>query len=178
MRPLPPPGSLPTPGRPVLVPYDPAWPARFAAYRDELLAAGGAIFAVIHHIGSTSVPGLGAKPTIDIMPGLRRYEDGYALVEPLEARGYDYLGEYGLPGRHFFRRMKDSHVHTYVVGQGQWHDQLDFRDYLRAHPWARDAYWALKRELARTHDNVGDYAEAKSDFVADILRRAREPGRT
>jgi GrpB-like predicted nucleotidyltransferase (UPF0157 family) len=157
----------------VLVPYDPAWPTRFEAYRDELLEAGGPWLEVVHHIGSTSVPGLGAKPVIDIMPGLRRYEDGLQLVEPLQARGYEYLGEYGLPGRHFFRRMKDSHVHVYTVGQGQWHDQLAFRDYLRAHDWARDAYWQLKCQLARAHDDIDDYADAKSNFVADILRRAR-----
>ncbi len=170
---LPEPGSCPTPGPPVLAPYDPDWPRRFERYRDAILAACGPVFHCIEHIGSTSVPGLGAKDVIDMMPGLRSHADGLRCVEPLEALGYKYMGAYGLERRHFFRRMKDCHLHMYVPGEGQWDDQLAFRDYLRAHPSARDAYWQLKQRLAAQHDDIGSYAEAKSDFIAGILERAR-----
>jgi GrpB-like predicted nucleotidyltransferase (UPF0157 family) len=171
---LPEPGSVPTPGPPALVPYDPTWPERFARYRDAILEVCGTWVSHIEHIGSTAVPGLGAKDVIDMMPALRHHDLGPRCAEPLAALGFEYLGAYGLERRHFFRRMKDCHLHMYAPGEGQWDDQLAFRDYLRAHPSVRDAYWLLKQRLAGEHRTIDAYAEAKTGFVQDVLRRARE----
>ena len=171
---LPSPGSSPTPGPAVLVPYDPGWPARFARYRDAIMATCGPWLTHIEHIGSTAVPGLGAKPVIDMMPALRHHDDGPRCAEAMAALGFDYLGAYGLERRHFYRRMKDCHAHMYVPGEGQWRAQLAFRDTLRAHTWAREEYWQLKQRLAAEHDRIDAYAEAKSTFVARILAHARE----
>ena len=151
--------------------YDPAWPARFEAARF-------AISIAVEHIGSTSVPGLAAKPIIDVMPSLRRFEDGHACVAPLEALGYVYRGEYGIPGRHYFvssnsQGRRDQHVHMLVIGSDPWTRHLLFRDYLRAHPAAALEYAALKRALAAQYRwEMDAYADSKSGFVQDILARA------
>jgi GrpB-like predicted nucleotidyltransferase (UPF0157 family) len=116
------------------------------------------------------------------MPALVSFEAGVACVEPLEALGYDYRGEFGIPRRHYFVRYADDsdvglteHVHMYSPGEGQWGDHIAFRDYLRAHDEERDEYVALKRVLAERHaHDVEAYADAKSDFVQRILRLARE----
>lgn len=169
-----------------LVPYDPGWPAAASRLAEELLAvcgpAGAGAITGVEHIGSTSIPGCAAKPVIDLMPALVNFEAGLDCVEPLAALGYDYRGEYGLPRRHYFSRRADAstvgldeHVHMYTPGEGQWDDQLAFRDYLRAHDEARDEYVALKRVLAERHPHDGQaYADDKSEFVQRILRLARE----
>jgi len=127
----------------------------------------------VHHIGSTSVPGLLAKPIIDLMPGLRSFEAGLEIVEAMSALGFEARAEFGIPRRHYFDR-EDVHVHAFVPGEGQWQAHLDFRDYLRAHEDARTEYAALKRDLQqRFRFEREQYADAKSDFVASILRRAR-----
>lgn len=157
----------------VLAEYDPAWPRRYEGWRDRILAACGDLIAEIHHIGSTAVPGLLAKPVIDIMPGLAQFEDGFALVEPLQALGFDSRGEFGIAGRHYFSRA-DVHVHVYAVGESNWHSQLAFRDALRQSEDARKAYAALKRELQQRHRfDRPAYTEAKSEFVTTILDRVR-----
>ncbi len=174
---LPSPGSVPTPGPVVLVAYDPAWPERFARYRDAIMGACGAWLTHIEHIGSTAVPGLGAKPVIDMMPALRSHDDGPRCAEAMAGLGYEYLGSYGLERRHFYRRMDSCHAHMWVPGEGQWHAQLAFRDFLRAHTWDRDEYWRLKLQLAVSHrDERNAYSEAKSGFVARILALAGTDG--
>jgi len=166
--------SSPTPGPVVLTPYDPAWPARFARYRDAVLEVCAPWLTHIEHVGSTAVRGLGAKPVIDMMPALRSHADGPRCAEAMAALGFEYMGAYGLERRHFYRRMDDCHAHMYVPGEGQWHAQLAFRDYLRANAPAREEYWQLKLALATAHrDDRNAYSEAKSDFVARVLALAR-----
>ena len=146
-------------------------------------ACGDALIA-IEHVGSTSIAGLGAKPIIDVMPGLRAFEDGPRTVSPLERIGYEYRGEYGIPGRHFF--VKDdpetgeriTNVHMYAVGHDEWIAHLALRDYLRQHDEWRDRYWSLKQALAARYPNdVEAYAEAKTEFVREVVaRHLRETG--
>jgi GrpB-like predicted nucleotidyltransferase (UPF0157 family) len=157
----------------VLYPYDAAWPGRYERWRALILEACGEAIVEIHHIGSTSVPGMLAKPVIDIMPGLARFEDGREMVAGMEGLGFEARGEYGIPLRHYFHRP-DVHVHAYPVGQSQWWDQLLFRDYLRGHAEAREAYAALKEELRRSFrfDRVA-FSDHKSEFVAEVLAKAR-----
>lgn len=162
----------------MLAPPNPAWPARFHALRDEILTACGGLLIAIEHIGSTSIPGLAAKPVIDIMPGIRTFEDGARCAAPLQALGYDYRGEFGIPGRHFFRKddpatgERIANVHMYAVGHDEWIAHLAFRDYLRAHPEWRDRYEALKQGLAaRYAGDIEAYAEAKTEFVKEVVAR-------
>ena len=164
------------PKQPVeIVEFDPAWPAMFEEEKARILEACGEWLETVEHIGSTSVPGLAAKPIIDMMPGLRRLEDGRHCIEPMEKLGYQYLGEYGIPERLYFNRgvPRSHHVHMFVVGHGQWDRHLLFRDYLRTHPQAAAAYADLKRELARRHREDRDaYTDAKTEFVRTIEAQA------
>ena len=159
-----------------LVPYDPAWPATFADIRERILAACDGVVVDVEHIGSTSIPGLAAKDVVDLMPGLRSFEDGERCVEAMESLGFEYKGEFGIPGRHYFnfddpatgRRLHNCHM--YAVGHDEWVAHIAFRDYLRAHDDWRDRYDALKRELAVKYpEDVEAYAGAKTDFVKEVV---------
>lgn len=162
--------------RVVLVPYNPKWPARFEAAKAAILEACAGIVKTVEHIGSTSIPGLAAKDIIDMMPGLERFEDGQRCVAGLEGLGYEYRGEFGIPGRHYFVRNdretgeRLEHLHMYAIGHDEWTAHLALRDYLRAHDEWRDRYEALKRELAAKYPtDVETYAEAKTEFVKQVV---------
>lgn len=129
----------------VLYDHDPAWAERFLHIASELRDALGDEVVAIEHIGSTSVPGLVAKPVIDVLLGLHRVPP--AGIERMEARGYEYRGAFGLLERAYFTKQ-DIHIHGYEVGKGQWATHLLFRDYLRDNADAREEYAAAKRALA------------------------------
>ncbi|HLB24647.1 MAG TPA: GrpB family protein [Dehalococcoidia bacterium] len=175
--------------------YDPSWPARFEAERDLIYATGGRdAFTRIEHMGSTAVPGLAAKPIIDMMPGLRSLDDARALIPKLESIGYAYVPEFeqdtalgpGMPFRRYLRKDREGarafHVHMVEHGSDFWREHLLFRDYLRAFPAEADAYAALKRELAAqfnanltpTSDTNVGYTDLKTEFVERCKSRARE----
>ena len=159
----------------ILHEYDPAWEQLYQQWRERILQACGPLVTEIHHVGSTAVPGLLAKPVIDIMPGVADFEDGFSIVRAMQDLGFQSRGEFGILLRHYFNRA-DVHVHVYPVGQGQWHNQLLFRDYLRTHQDTRTAYANLKRDLQHRHRyNREAYTEAKSDFIASTLAAARVP---
>ncbi len=112
---------------------------------------------MVEHIGSTAVPGLVAKPILDLLAGLQPL-DVAPGVAAMEALGYEYLGEYGIPGREFFRKGGDArthHVHAVELGGPQWVRHVAFRDYLRAHPDEAARYGAAKRSAATAVD--GDW---------------------
>jgi GrpB-like predicted nucleotidyltransferase (UPF0157 family) len=160
----------------VLVPHDPAWPAHFAAARDEILSACAGLVIEVHHVGSTSIPGIAAKPIIDMMPIVRRFEDGAACAGGLRELGYEYRGEYGIAGRHYFVRgdPRSHQVHMYAADHPEVERHLRFRDYLRTHPDERAAYESLKRDLAtRFGNDMQAYAAAKTPFCERIDRLAR-----
>lgn len=160
----------------LVVEYDPQWPRRYEEERSRIAAALGRLIAGIEHVGSTAVPGLGGKPVIDIMIGVARFEDGERCVGPLEGLAYEYLGEFGIPGRLYFRKgiPRTHQVHLVEQGGDFWEDQLLFRDFLRAHTETAEDYYNLKKELAakfRTDREV--YADAKTPFIQAVLDRAR-----
>ncbi len=178
MPPLPPP---PSPAHPVvLVPYDPTWPNRFATERDVIAKALGDRAVAIEHIGSTAVPGLLAKPKIDIMVGLRRLGEAPECIPALEALGYTYRpeAEQDIPDRRYLDKgppgARTHHVHMVEFGGPFWMRQLLFRNFLRLHPDRAVAYGALKEELAAryTTDRVG-YTEAKGPFILATVADAR-----
>jgi GrpB-like predicted nucleotidyltransferase (UPF0157 family) len=161
----------------VIVDYDPAWPARFEVMRDRLARALGPTAIRIDHVGSTSVPGLAAKPIIDIQVSVPDVADAAAFTEAIEAQGF--ASRMIEPGHHYFRPPpglpRDYQVHVCTTG-GDWEwRHLLFRDYLRADPETRAAYEALKRDLAMrfTHDRIG-YNDAKGPFIDAAVERAAE----
>lgn len=159
-----------------LVPPDPGWPAQARQLADAIRSACHPHVTHVHHIGSTSVPGLPAKPIIDLMPELASFEAGHAIVEPMRQLGFEAFGDYGIHRRHYFHRrggsQPDANVHCFAPGDGQWHWHLTFRDHLRTHPADRDRYFQLKTELAAHHPHgVEAYANGKSAFIRGILSR-------
>ena len=171
--------NTPAPNEVVLVEYDPSWPARFEAIRRDIERACGDLIVRVEHVGSTSIPGMAAKPIIDVQPGLRTFEDGFQCVEPMRRLGYVSRGEWGMPGRHYFVRDHADglreHVHMLVVDSERWHEMPLFRDYLIARPEAAREYEALKRRLAVEFGfDREQYTDAKAEFVQRVLAQARE----
>jgi GrpB-like predicted nucleotidyltransferase (UPF0157 family) len=158
-----------------LVNYDPAWPALFQSQRETIAALLGHP-ADIHHIGSTSVPGLCAKPKLDIDAVLLSNEARIDATERLKSFGYVFHGDpYGADRWTFTRDETPYGTRLYLSlpGNPAHRDRILFRDYLRAHPEAVENYAALKRRLAMEANGDWDhYTGGKSDFVADILRKA------
>lgn len=159
----------------VIVDYDPAWPDRYLEWRNRLANALGDLAVRIEHVGSTAVPGLAAKPIVDIEISVLNIDDEPAYVPPIEAAGIALRSRD--THHRYFRpapgRPRDVQVHV-CVAEGTWErDHLLFRDYLRAHDDVRDNYARLKRELASRYpdDRVG-YTEAKSEFITEVLRTA------
>ena len=164
----------------ILVAYDPDWPRRFEQERAVLAAVFAGDEAAIEHVGSTAVPGLGAKPVIDIMVGVSRLSEADGRIATLEAAGYEYVQAYEnqLPERRYFRKPgfgpRFYHLHCVVRGDDFWVRHIAFRDYLRAHPEAAAAYYELKRELA-ARCRKEDYTDAKSPFIQGVLASALRP---
>ena len=158
--------------------YDSAWPGAYERERTAILGALGELVFAIEHVGSTSVPGLGAKPIIDIMIGLRELTDHARCVAPLQSLGYEHKGEVGIPDRHYFRKPvlgpRTHQIHMVEHGSDFWVRHLLFRDYLRANPDKAAAYDRLKRELAERFgtDREG-YTEAKTEFIRSAEAKAR-----
>jgi GrpB-like predicted nucleotidyltransferase (UPF0157 family) len=154
-----------------IVDYDGSWPTRFATERTRITAAMGDRALRIEHVGSTSVPGLAAKPIIDISVGVDDPDDDAALVPALIGAGYP-LRVIEPEHRMFRSPQRDVHVHVWREGSDGQREQLLFRDRLRVNADDRVLYESVKRELAeRKWDSMGDYAEAKTDVVAEIMRR-------
>jgi GrpB-like predicted nucleotidyltransferase (UPF0157 family) len=158
-------------------PYDQTWPARFEEERLLLQQAiGGFLTGDIHHVGSTAVPGLDAKPVIDILAGVRDLATARPCITLLIPLGYWYA-PYRAGQMHWFCKPHPSrrthHLHLVPAASARYRDELRFRDYLRDHPQARAGYVALKRDLAtRFRSDREAYTEAKTGFVQHILRRA------
>ena len=155
--------------------YDPAWPGHFAAEKDSILSRLKGFDAEIAHVGSTAVPGLAAKPTIDLMIGVGELRLTAEQIEAMTDMGYAYLGEYGIPGRHFFRKgtPPTHHVHWVRRDADFWQKQVVFRDYLRANPSEFGEYEAVKKDLAAKfqHDRAA-YTSGKTACIKALLKKA------
>jgi GrpB-like predicted nucleotidyltransferase (UPF0157 family) len=150
---------------------DARWVALYEQEAAKLRPAIGALVAGIEHFGSTSIPGIKAKPILDIMVGLRRFDDGPTLIAPLEALDYRYLGADIVPDDHLFGlgEPRLHLLHAVEFGGYHWNRNLRFRDALRADPALAAAYEAHKLELAqRFADSRAEYTAAKKDFIDRI----------
>jgi GrpB-like predicted nucleotidyltransferase (UPF0157 family) len=163
-------------GEVTLMPYNALWPVLFEQERRRIAGALQESFLEIQHVGSTAVPGLEAKPILDIAVAIEEFEQGFELVERLTALGYEFKGEYGIAGRHFFTlgNLTTHHLHMVERRSDFWHEHLLFRDQLRACEEDRIRYQALKRELAERHrTNRDSYTDGKTAFICEVLERAR-----
>ena len=160
----------------VAVDYDPRWPALFESEKERLAVLLGARAVDIQHIGSTAIPGLAAKPIIDIAVGFQELQTAESCIPLLEDAGYAYEPdlEAALPGRRFLWRVNSAgqryHLHVASIHSPLWINPLAFRDYLRRHPKAVSEYRQLKAALAEAcGSDIGAYVDGKAGFVQKIL---------
>jgi len=160
----------------IVVPYNPDWPQIFKIESEKIKRALGSNCIAIHHIGSTSVPGLSAKPVIDIIGVVK---DPKQAIQSLESLGFKYKGEYNIPMRFYFKRLEgiETNLHVYREGHPEIELNLLFRDYLRKHPDVRDEYAKLKEDLLRkkssyekNNSSFTGYNLGKDAFIRKILQ--------
>lgn len=160
-----------------IAPYDPKWPELFEHERAALaVALSPWLVGPIEHIGSTAVPGLAAKPVIDIMAAVRDLDSSRPAIEALTKVGYCYW-PYREDVMHWFCKPSDAlrthHLHLVPLRSQLWLDRLAFRDYLRSNPTIAAEYATLKRELARQYEwDRETYTDAKLPFVERVLKLA------
>ena len=166
-----------------VVDHDPGWAEAGAAEAARVAEVLDAV--AVEHVGSTAVPGLAAKPVLDLLAGLPRPAVTVSQIHAMEELGYECLGEFGLPGRIFFhkdaRGRRTHHVHAVEHGSDRWRGHLAVRDFLRTHPDEAARYAEIKRAAAARTAGRDAYWEAKSAYVEDLARRAlavhgRPPG--
>ncbi len=151
-----------------VVPYDPNWPRAFEEEAKKLEGILGSHCLKIYHIGSTAVPGLAAKPIIDIMVVVKDILEVDKLIPHFEELGYVAKGEHGMPFRRFFQ-TKTHHIHVFEESSAEVERHLQFRDYLRANDQALTEYESLKLFLAKQHpDDRHAYTAGKEAFVYKI----------
>jgi len=157
-------------------PYDSHWPQLFSTQATALRQALGETALRIDHIGSTSVPGLAAKPVIDIQISVRAFDPLEAFQHPLEGLGYVFRANNPERTKRYFREApgtRETHIHVRCLGS--WAEQfaLLFRDYLRLHPDDANAYAALKRQLAEQYgEDRHGYTDAKDPFIWQVIYKA------
>lgn len=168
----------------LLLPHDPRWAERAAREAARLRDALGENLVRVHHIGSTAIPGIEAKPIVDLLPEVRAIEAVELANDAMRALGYGVHGEFGIAGRRYFTwvnpasSQRELHVHVFEQGSEHVARHLAFRDYMRAHPADARAYEAEKRRCRDLHPKDSRaYSEAKSPWIAAAQERALAWGR-
>lgn len=160
--------------RVVVVDYDPAWPRTFQLLKDRAWAVVEDFAVAVEHIGSTAVPGLAAKPVIDMDVVVRSSEQVQLAIERLATIGYKYRGNLGIYGREAFSEPADApahHLYLCTEDSPALKNHLALRDYLRSHPEAVRTYAVLKRGLAlQFPEDIDSYIEGKTDFILAVLK--------
>lgn len=158
-----------------LVPYEPNWPLLFLAEKNRLFASLSNDILDVQHIGSTSIPGMPAKPILDISVAVANFEEATRCITLLEQLGYQYKGENGIPRRHYFVKgePRTHHLHMLEIGSEEWKHHLLFRDYLRAAPAIANEYARLKQTLATQFATDREtYQSGKDGFIQAVLLQA------
>ncbi|HEY3423122.1 MAG TPA: GrpB family protein [Methanocellaceae archaeon] len=158
------------------VSHDPEWDNEYRREAQKLCEILGDEIVAVHHIGSTSIPDITAKPVIDILGEARRIEDIDIHNEAMARQGYQARGEFGLPGRRFFVKgvpKRTHHVHIFQAGSPEIYRHLAFRDYMIAHPDDARKYSELKQKLAIQYKgDIDGYCDGKDAFVKEMERKA------
>jgi GrpB-like predicted nucleotidyltransferase (UPF0157 family) len=163
-----------------VVPHDPNWRHAFDLEAVRIVQALGEPVVRVHHIGSTAIPGIVAKPVIDILLEVERIERLDQQVAAMQGLGYQALGEFGIPGRRYFRRndgngTRTHQVHGFLAGSDGAMRHIAFRAYMVAHRTEAQAYGTLKERLASLHpDDIEAYMDGKDSFIKDRERLALE----
>lgn len=161
----------------IVTKYNENWNRMFEDEARKIKAIFGDELIDIHHIGSTSVPGLPAKPIIDLMPVVKDITRIDSFNEQMKELGYECMGEFGMKGRRYFRKggnHRTHHVHAFQVDNTEdIHRHLAVRDFLRTHPEAASQYGSLKERLARQYpDDIEAYMDGKDSFVKNLEKKA------
>ncbi|WP_152391850.1 GrpB family protein [Paenibacillus guangzhouensis] len=163
-------------GQVFIIPWTEQWIVAYEAESRIIRDTLQAFHVTVHHIGSTAIRGLSAKPIIDIAIEIDHFEDSSLCAAKLEELGYRYLGTNILPERHYLNKgePRTHQIHMYEKDNRYLKDQLLFRNYLNVHEEARTAYQDLKMQLSEKYkSDKHAYADAKTAFVRDILAIAR-----
>jgi len=168
---------MPPPFKVELVPHNPRWATRAEAEGRAIAATLGDCLVEVHHIGSTAIPGIHAKPVIDLLPVVTGLAALDARRSAIEALGYDWRGEYGLPDRRYGSKSASGrrlvHMHAYAQGSPEIARHLAFRDYLRAHPDVARAYDREKIRCRALHpEDSHAYGACKSAWIARVEAEA------
>jgi len=161
-----------------VVPHDPNWSKLFKAEANKLAAVLGQEAIAIHHIGSTAMPNISAKPIVDILVEVHDIKKIDEFNEGMMKLDYQPKGEFGIPGRRFFIKGGDAtrthHVHMFQTGDTEVERYLNFRDYMIAHPEEAQAYSRLKEKLAqRFPEDIEGYMAGKDGFIKETDRKAQ-----
>ena len=164
-----------------IVEYDPNWPVLFEQEKQRILSLLGTVIIDLQHFGSTSIPGLAAKPILDLLGAVWTLDDIPSCTQPLRTLGYEdasvYLGGWIIEDRRLFCKGPYNegthHLHLVQSGSDTWAQNLQFRDYLRAHPESVAEYIQLKAQLANRYQNdIDGYTDGKTAFIRAIMNGA------
>jgi GrpB-like predicted nucleotidyltransferase (UPF0157 family) len=162
-----------------VVPYNPDWIRLFKLEAEAIKSILGKEIVSIHHVGSTSVPDMAAKPIIDLMVEVRNIKRIDLFNAVMIGKGYIPKGEFGIGGRRFFikgtEEYRTHHIHMYATGHERLEAHIAFRDYLTAHPQMAAGYRVLKEELAKRYPtDADDYMAGKEALIRELNEKARE----
>lgn len=163
-----------------VVPHNPEWRSQFTSEATQIKTVLGTTLLAIHHIGSTAIPGIYAKPIIDLLGVVTDLAALDSHTASLEGLGYEAMGEFGIPGRRYFRKYhangdRSHHLHLFQQGSPEITRHLAFRDYLIHHPDDARAYSQLKRTLAQQHPhNIEAYMDGKDSLIRAIDAKASQ----
>jgi GrpB-like predicted nucleotidyltransferase (UPF0157 family) len=161
-----------------VVPHDASWARSFDTEARRIADAVGDVVVRLHHIGSTAITGIRAKPIIDILMEVSELSELDRRTSQLEALGYEAMGEFGSPGRRYFRRedqagTRTHQVHAFLAGSDGVDRHLAFRDYMIAYPQVAQLYGELKQRLAEQFPNdIHAYMDGKDSFIKDHQAKA------
>ncbi|MBP0003880.1 MAG: GrpB family protein [Cyanobacteria bacterium SBC] len=163
-----------------VVQHDPKWCQAFKAESHRVAEALGKNVFSVHHIGSTAIPDIYAKPIIDLLVEVKAITEVDKQSPSMERLGYETMGEFGIPERRYFRKnnqagIRTHHVHVFQLGSEQIERHLAFRDYMIAHPDEAQRYSDLKRKLAAVYPNdIEEYMDGKDGFIKAIDLKAAQ----
>lgn len=157
--------------------YDPLWVSQFEVERSLISTALGGLAKRIEHVGSTSIPGMTAKPIIDIAVAVDAFLALDDKISYLDEIGYEYVPKNGFPNRRFFRRGQwgagTHHLHIYELTSDDWNNIILFRDYLRKYPDTARKYMNIKQKLAIETSDRQTYTDFKGPFIQSVIETAK-----
>lgn len=163
----------------ILYPFSQEWSLLFEQEKSNLYNTIGDYVIDIQHVGSTSIKDMPSKPIIDIVVGLRNFNDGFKLIDKIQTLGYNFKGSLGNSNRFFFwKGSKDNNTHNLHLtqyGDKNWNNQVLFRDFINSHPDYKDKYLKLKMDLSGKYkEDRTTYTQKKCEFIIDIIKLAKK----